>query len=125
MSAEVKRGYQDVTGRSASTVVMPHSGGRDREREWHNALIKRYRIEVAASTSSVFSTLAAFPLDSVKTRMQTYQYRGFLDCVKHTYRTEALAGFFRGKFVKTNHCIFQPLSRLDATPSPINESAAS
>ncbi|GFP56453.1 uncharacterized mitochondrial carrier C29A3.11c [Trichoderma asperellum] len=96
MSAEVKRGYQDVTGRSASAVVMPHSGGRDREREWPNALIKRYRIEVAASTSSVFSTLAAFPLDSVKTRMQTYQYRGFLDCVKHTYRTEALAGFFRG-----------------------------
>ncbi|KAM0457673.1 hypothetical protein ACHAPV_006568 [Trichoderma viride] len=96
MSAEVKRGYQDVTGRSASAVVMPHSGGRDREREWPNALIKRYRIEVAASTSSVFSTLAAFPLDSVKTRMQTYQYRGFLDCVKHTYRTEALGGFFRG-----------------------------
>jgi hypothetical protein len=59
--------------------------------------MKRYRIEVAASTSSVFSTLAAFPLDSVKTRMQTYQYRGFLDCVKHTYRTEALAGFFRGE----------------------------
>lgn len=100
MSAEVKRGYQDVTGRSASAVVMPHSGGRDREREWPNALIKRYRIEVAASTSSVFSTLAAFPLDSVKTRMQTYQYRGFLDCVKHTYRTEALGGFFRGKFAK-------------------------
>ena len=29
--------------------------------------------------------------------MQTYQYRGFLDCVKRTYRTEHLAGFFRGK----------------------------
>lgn len=96
MSVEAKRPYQDVTGRSAS-AVMPHPGGRERDREWPNALMKRYRIEVAASTSSVFSTLAAFPLDSVKTRMQTYQYRGFLDCVKHTYRTEALAGFFRGE----------------------------
>lgn len=60
------------------------------------AFVKRYRIEVAASTSSVFSTLTAFPLDSVKTRMQTYQYKGFLDCVRHTYHTEKLGGFFRG-----------------------------
>jgi hypothetical protein len=61
-----------------------------------HAFVKRYRTEIAAGTSSVFSTLAAFPLDSVKTRMQTYQYNGFLDCVRHTYRTEKLAGFFRG-----------------------------
>ncbi|POS77812.1 integral membrane ornithine transporter of mitochondria [Diaporthe helianthi] len=58
--------------------------------------IKRYRTEVSASASSVLSTLTAFPLDSVKTRMQTYNYSGFLDCVKHTYQTEQLRGFFRG-----------------------------
>ena len=58
--------------------------------------MRRYRTEIAASTSSVFSTLAAFPLDSVKTRMQTHQYKGFLDCMRHTYRTESFAGFFRG-----------------------------
>lgn len=61
-----------------------------------SAFVKRYRTEIAASSSSVFSTLAAFPLDSVKTRMQTYHYNGFLDCVRHTYRTEKLGGFFRG-----------------------------
>ncbi|KAM0745049.1 hypothetical protein ACQRIT_000433 [Beauveria bassiana] len=60
------------------------------------SLSKRYRTEIAASSSSVFSTLVAFPLDSVKTRMQTYQYRGFLDCVKQTYTKESLGGFFRG-----------------------------
>ncbi|KAJ4155009.1 hypothetical protein LMH87_000275 [Akanthomyces muscarius] len=60
------------------------------------SLTKRYRTEIAASSSSVFSTLVAFPLDSVKTRMQTYQYRGFLDCVKQTYKKESLGGFFRG-----------------------------
>ncbi|KAJ0280208.1 hypothetical protein COL940_006345 [Colletotrichum noveboracense] len=59
-------------------------------------LVKRYRTEIAASTSSMFSTVVAFPLDSVKTRMQTYRYEGFLDCVRHTYRTEKLKGFFRG-----------------------------
>lgn len=65
-------------------------------RDSANKFIKHYRTEIAASSSSVFSTLAAFPLDSVKTRMQTYQYKGFLDCVRHTYHTEKLGGFFRG-----------------------------
>lgn len=62
--------------------------------------IKRYRTEVAASASSVLSTLATFPLDSVKTRMQTYKYNGFVDCVRHTYETEKLRGFFRGSYHK-------------------------
>lgn len=68
--------------------------------------IKRYRTEVAASASSVLSTLATFPLDSVKTRMQTYKYSGFVDCVRHTYQTEKLKGFFRGKFGASLHAIF-------------------
>ena len=61
-------------------------------------LIKRYRVEVAASASSVLSSFTAFPLDSVKTRMQTYNtlYRGFSDCVRKTYKQERLRGFFRG-----------------------------
>lgn len=62
----------------------------------YQRLVKRYRVEVAASASSVLSTLTTFPLDSVKTRMQTYQYAGFLDCVKHTYNQEKFRGFFRG-----------------------------
>ena len=28
--------------------------------------------------------------------MQTYKYDNFIDCVKHTYQTEKLRGFFRG-----------------------------
>ena len=62
------------------------------EQRW----LKRYRVEVAASGSSVLSTLTTFPLDSVKTRMQTYKYAGFLDCVRQTYQKENLRGFFRG-----------------------------
>ena len=109
-------GQQDVPGKSSSppspAIMPPLTGGRrdatdssstDARTTKHaplsflpNTFVKRYRTEIAASSSSVFSTLAAFPLDSVKTRMQTYHYKGFLDCVKHTYHSEKLGGFFRG-----------------------------
>ncbi|KAM5345733.1 hypothetical protein ACJ41O_011594 [Fusarium nematophilum] len=79
-----------MTATGAAVTAMPTNS------PYHHHFIKRYRTEIAASSSSVFSTLAAFPLDSVKTRMQTYHYKGFLDCVRHTYRTEKLGGFFRG-----------------------------
>ena len=59
-------------------------------------LLKTYRIEVAASASSMVSTVCAFPLDSVKTRMQARKYGGFVDCVQTTYRKEKVKGFFRG-----------------------------
>lgn len=58
--------------------------------------VKRYRTEIGASASSVLSTFVAFPLDSVKTRMQTYKYNSFADCVRKTYQTENIRGFFRG-----------------------------
>lgn len=77
------RGSKDLMGGEADAV-------RSR------SLVKRYRVEVAASAASVLSTLTTFPLDSVKTRMQTYQYSGFLDCVRLTYQTEKFRGFFRG-----------------------------
>lgn len=28
--------------------------------------------------------------------MQTYKYNNFVDCVRHTYQTEKIGGFFRG-----------------------------
>lgn len=99
---------------ASSAIIMPDGAGRRRDGETtamtatgaavtatpknhsYHRFIKRYRTEISASSSSVFSTLAAFPLDSVKTRMQTYHYKGFLDCVRHTYANEKLGGFFRG-----------------------------
>lgn len=107
MTVEAKGVQQDVPDRrvtTASAVMPSHSRGRDHA----NSFVKRYRTEIAASSSSVFSTLAAFPLDSVKTRMQTYQYRGFIDCVKQTYRTEHLAGFFRGEIAMIYALICNP-----------------
>jgi hypothetical protein len=76
------------------TRTMPPqlSGTSEKPRRW----VKRYRTEVCAGTASVLSTVTAFPLDSVKTRMQTYPYTGFLHCVRDTHHHEGLRGFFRG-----------------------------
>lgn len=78
-----------LSGSSASVS----SNSSEKPRRW----IKRYRTEVSASSASVLSTLTAFPLDSVKTRLQTYPYNGFTDCVRRTYQSEGVRGFFRGK----------------------------
>jgi hypothetical protein len=95
MTTDPGFGHQDVL-RTTRNLLQPAAMPQATPQERPYAVVRRYRTEIAASTSSVFSTLAAFPLDSVKTRMQTYQYKGFLDCVGHTYRTEKLGGFFRG-----------------------------
>ncbi|KAI0878484.1 mitochondrial carrier protein [Hypoxylon argillaceum] len=85
---------QNVTTALVQTRTMPqqHSVDKEEPRRW----VKRYRTEVAASSASVLSTVTAFPLDSVKTRMQTYPYDGALHCVRSTYNSEGMRGFFRG-----------------------------
>jgi len=64
-----------------------------------NADVKRfarkYRTEIAASSSSVLSTFVAFPLDFAKSRMQSYE-SGFVHTVKDAYKAEGLRAFWRG-----------------------------
>lgn len=84
---------------ASSASVNSSSSSSEKPRRW----IKRYRTEVSASSASVLSTLTAFPLDSVKTRLQTYPYNGFTDCVRRTYQSEGVRGFFRGKVDPSPH----------------------
>ncbi|KAI9785768.1 MAG: hypothetical protein M1839_008785 [Geoglossum umbratile] len=76
--------------RRSSVFQVPVTG--ERSKRW----MKHYRTEIAASTSSVLSTFVAYPLDSVKTRMQAYKFPTFTGCVHHTYKTEGTLGFWRG-----------------------------
>ncbi|CAO1600686.1 hypothetical protein XANCAGTX0491_004369 [Xanthoria calcicola] len=73
----------------SAAALIPNS---PRRKHW----AKQYRTEIAASSSSLLSTFAAYPLDSVKTRMQAYRFKHFADCVWHTYTTEGFKGFWRG-----------------------------
>ncbi|KAI9594608.1 mitochondrial carrier domain-containing protein [Syncephalis fuscata] len=59
-------------------------------------LLLQNRTVVAASCAAVTSVFCGFPFDSVKTRMQTHNYRSLSDCVRKTYRVEGVRGFFRG-----------------------------
>ncbi|BFZ54608.1 hypothetical protein PYCC9005_001645 [Savitreella phatthalungensis] len=56
--------------------------------DWH--------VSAAASTASLVSTSLGYPIDSIKTRMQTYSYASIVDCARQTYRSEGAAGFYRG-----------------------------
>lgn len=42
------------------------------------------------------STLIGYPLDTIKTRMQTYSYKSYWTCVKKTYMKEGFLGFCHG-----------------------------
>ena len=95
-AAALSRSSSSNTSASSTNNTSRNSNNNNNAVTSYQRLVKRYRVEVAASASSVLSTLTTFPLDSVKTRMQTYRYAGFIDCVKHTYSTEKLRGFFRG-----------------------------
>ena len=55
-----------------------------------------WNVTIAASSASLISTVIGYPIDSVKTRMQTYSYPSIAACVRHTYRVEGSAGFYRG-----------------------------
>ncbi|ABN65638.2 integral membrane ornithine transporter of mitochondria [Scheffersomyces stipitis CBS 6054] len=56
-----------------------------------------FRGSILAYGSSFLSTFLGFPLDTVKTRMQTHKhFTSYWDCVKKTYTREGVKGFFRG-----------------------------
>ncbi|PLW17757.1 hypothetical protein PCANC_09064 [Puccinia coronata f. sp. avenae] len=55
-----------------------------------------HRTTVSAAISSMLATMAAFPLDSIKSRLQVNNYDSVMDCVKKTYVEEGPKGFYRG-----------------------------
>ncbi|KAH3685732.1 hypothetical protein WICPIJ_003281 [Wickerhamomyces pijperi] len=54
------------------------------------------RPTIMSYSASLFSTVASFPLDSMKTRMQTHNYSNMIDCFTKTVTNEGILGLFRG-----------------------------
>jgi hypothetical protein len=76
--------------------MAPESGNRVAPNMAPHSFMWVYRNEIASGGASAVSTAIMFPLDSIKSRMQTYPYKGVLDCVRQSYAREGVAGFFRG-----------------------------
>lgn len=56
-----------------------------------------WKATILAYASLSISTSIGFPIDAIKTRMQSqYNFKGYGDCIKKTYRFEGVSGFFRG-----------------------------
>lgn len=55
-----------------------------------------YKIPILSYTASLFSTAVGFPLDSIKTRMQTHTFSNAYQCFKYTIHIEGVRGLFRG-----------------------------
>lgn len=59
--------------------------------------LKSYKPTILSYGASFASTTIGFPLDTVKTRMQTHpEFTSYFDCIKKTYKVEGVKGFFRG-----------------------------
>ncbi|PYH97592.1 mitochondrial carrier [Aspergillus ellipticus CBS 707.79] len=61
-----------------------------------NRLLKNYKTQVASATSTVCATLAVTPLENVKTRMQTHNFKNVFQCVRYLWRTEGPRGYVAG-----------------------------
>ena len=59
--------------------------------------LKPYRPTILAYSASLVQMGVGYPLDTVKVKMQAYRsFTGYSDCIKQTYQTQGLAGFYRG-----------------------------
>lgn len=58
--------------------------------------VEAYKVPIFSYLSSMAAIAVGFPLDSVKTRMQTHQFDGAIDCFRRTINAEGTRGLFRG-----------------------------
>lgn len=86
----------DKVGMPAITGNIDYSGAYD----LLPPALKPFRGTIITYTSSIMAIFVGFPLDTVKTRMQTHKnFTSYFDCIKKSYRSEGIGGFFRGIWV--------------------------
>ncbi|UZJ56514.1 hypothetical protein CBS101457_005834 [Exobasidium rhododendri] len=85
--------YNAVSPKSASHHWWEFTKWSDEE---INTMLWDHRTVVSAGTASLVSTVASFPFDSLKSRLQVKHYPSIWACTKAVYREEGLSGFFRG-----------------------------
>ncbi|KAJ5665670.1 Mitochondrial carrier protein [Penicillium maclennaniae] len=75
---------------------MPSSNTWTMDESTRNKLLKKYQTQVASGSSTICATLAVTPLENVKTRMQTHDFRSIPEVVRYIWRNEGPRGFVAG-----------------------------
>ncbi|CAG8891233.1 unnamed protein product [Penicillium egyptiacum] len=79
-----------------STAIMPDRKAWNMDEATRNRLLKKYKTQVASGASTICATLAVTPLENVKTRMQTHNFKNIWQCVRYLWRTEGPRGYVAG-----------------------------
>lgn len=68
--------------------------------QWQRRVLHRYLAAhptlLTAGPASLVSTIASFPFDSIKSRLQVKHYPSVFSCARAVLREEGVRGFFRG-----------------------------
>ncbi|ODV93728.1 hypothetical protein PACTADRAFT_45686 [Pachysolen tannophilus NRRL Y-2460] len=86
------------TNRESSPVTPAITG----DIQYNNVLftfpdsLQPWKPTILSYSSSVASTIIGYPLDSMKTRMQTHKFQSAFACFKQTLHHEGFKGFYRG-----------------------------
>ena len=80
-----------------------HAGVAEAAPQQETAAMALMRDVMAGSAAGVAITVVGHPLDTVKTRLQAQSsthrlYTGTLDCIRQTFRTEGVKGFYKVRF---------------------------
>jgi solute carrier family 25 carnitine/acylcarnitine transporter 20/29 len=59
-------------------------------------ILQPYKVGILSYSASMVSTFCGYPLDSIKTRMQTHNYKNAFTCLKATIQNEGVRGLYRG-----------------------------
>ncbi|KAJ5745486.1 mitochondrial carrier [Penicillium odoratum] len=81
---------------SNSPDTMPSQNAWIMDEKTRNSLLKKYQTQVASGASTVCATLAVTPLENVKTRMQTHNFKNIFQCMRYLWRTEGPRGYVAG-----------------------------
>ncbi|CAD6898935.1 unnamed protein product [Tilletia caries] len=95
-SSSSNNGNSSSNGQRPAAIFTPLLSGKLPSQDDIDIWVQQHRTVVTAGTASLVSTIASFPFDSVKSRLQVKYYPSIWACGRAVLEEEGLAGFFRG-----------------------------
>ncbi|OQD85464.1 hypothetical protein PENANT_c010G03717 [Penicillium antarcticum] len=78
------------------TANMPGSNAWTFDESTRNRLLKKYKTQVSSAASTICATISLIPLENIKTRMQTHDFKNVFQCARYLWRNEGYRGYVAG-----------------------------